>query len=340
MAKNRYGQEVPEGDPSAVSSWYHNQGTSTGGGSGRSREDNAPWYSTGVGFIDDLTGSTRAEEEANRRDERNRQDGYVDDYEGYLPGEENLIPQYQQMTAQHELGDSQAAQAYADDSSIAGQQDALSALQDVYQSGGLTEKDRAGIREGQSANARAMRSRNESVLAGMQERGMGGSGSELMAMLSGNQALGVSNAASMADINMNAQQRAQNAMLGAGNISTNMREQSFGENYKRGSAVDAFNQDNMNYRRNIQQSNNQTVNAQQDANVAGYQQSFDNRGRIMDARMGVSNARVGDSNAVTQAANARQGAIAGAALNYATGGVSGAASAAGGGDKIYDDDED
>lgn len=226
----------------------------------------------GGGLADLFTGDTAAEQEQARI--RALEEQQLQLLRDKMLTAEQLTPEYQMMGDPLLLGESQAGQAQADEQSIAGQRGALEAMQDIYQQGGLTSGDRGRLRQSQAENSRAMRGQNDALMANMQERGMGGSGAALAGMLSNQQGLANANAGAARDVNFAAQNRALQAIQGAGMISGQMRGQSFDESFSRGGAIDRFNQDNMSEQRHVRDSNNRIANAQQDANVAGREAAY------------------------------------------------------------------
>lgn len=256
---------------------------------------------------------------------------------------DDLTAQYEMLGDDLLAGDSEAGQATAAAYTIGSQNDALQAMQDVYNHKGLTDADRNALRASQAANAQAMRSQNEAVMSNFRERGMGGGGADLAAMLSGNSALANANSQSMAGINQQAQLRALQAMQGAGNLSSNMRNSSFDESFKRGSAIDDWNQKEMDYRRGVAKWNNDTQHNQADETVRGKERQFNQQGYLSQMRQGNTDAQIGDVEGREQRrADFTQGAVD-TVTDVASGGVTAVARDQGGGSKgggyIEDEDE-
>lgn len=185
---------------------------------------------------------------------------------------------YEYVTPDMLLGDSQRGWAYADQEAVNAQYDALDQLEKWGQ-GGLTDADMNNMRLAQMDNARAERGAREATMQQMQSRGMGGSGAELAGILGGQQGMANANNAAGLSMQIAAQDRALRAIEGAGNLSSGIRQSSFDEAYGRGSAIDEFNRANTGYQQDVQGRNTERYNAGQDAavnaNETMYQQQAD-----------------------------------------------------------------
>jgi hypothetical protein len=127
--------------------------------------------------------------------------------------------------------------------------ESLSALDDIISGGGMTLRDDANMASIQGDVAQADRGRREAIMQGMSERGMGGSGMELLQMLDSSQAATDRASQSGLDIAGMAQQRALDAIMNSGNLAGSMRNQDFGEQAQVAQAQDAisrFNAQNAN----------------------------------------------------------------------------------------------
>ncbi len=178
-------------------------------------------------------------------------------------------PQYEEMVQDWggQLGPSNAGQAQADQGAIDAQRGALAGFQEIYEGDGLTDSDRQAIRAGQMENAIGARGQRDALMQNMQERGMGGSGAMLAGLLSANNSAVVGNTLGASAINSAAQQRALQALQGAGNLGGQMRDSSFQENFKRGSALDDWNAEVVRYRSEQAYYNNKLANQQAEANA-------------------------------------------------------------------------
>jgi hypothetical protein len=135
----------------------------------------------------------------------------------------------------------------------------LSALDDIVAEGGLTASDRAALNQIQSEVGQADRGRREAVMQNMAQRGMSGSGMELLAMLDSGQAATDRANQSGLDIAGMAQQRALDAMLKSGSLAGDIRGQDFGEQADIAAANDAIAKFNA---QNLNQGNQFNTNAQ------------------------------------------------------------------------------
>ncbi len=120
------------------------------------------------------------------------------------------------------------------------QMGSLSALDDIIQGGGMTARERADMGRVQSDVATADRGRRDAILQGMQSRGMGGSGMELLAQLQSSQAATDRASQSGLDIQAQAQDRALQALMSKGDMAGNIRGQDYGEQSNAAAARDAI----------------------------------------------------------------------------------------------------
>lgn len=137
---------------------------------------------------------------------------------------------------------SEAAGAAADQMSIDAQRNALTAMQDVYQSGGMTAADRARQQLARQQTGMAMRANRDADLAALEARGMATSGANLQSRLAAQQMGSMALSSEDAQMQIAAQQRALQAMQNSGAMAGQMRGQSFDESYKTRNAADQFNQ--------------------------------------------------------------------------------------------------
>lgn len=196
----------------------------------------------------------------------------------------DLTPEYYQEAGADEYGDMLGGPSALESMNPAGsdqQVAAMSALMHLYNTGGYTDADRRMAAEQRRAAAmqlgQQLRGANEATLQQMGARGMGGSGAELAARLAGSQAMAQSQAGYDANVNaammQSAQQRALEALSGYGNMAGQVASQDL----QRRQALDAYNQTNLDWRRQREARNTQTANQQQDARVAARQTAYQNR---------------------------------------------------------------
>lgn len=290
-----------------MANWLEEQGF-TGDGIGTGDLRNIPIVGP---VVDDVTGAgaSRETEAANRA--REGAMGVVDKLEGQQPTWSQLAgPGYKNETA-IALGDSQAAGAQADPMAIEAQRRALQQMQEVSR-GGLTDADRAGIEQGNTAVATQLRGQREASLQDLRARGAAGGGAELAALFGGAQGGAAAMAQSTNDVNRQAQARALQAMQASGNMGSQMRSQSFGEQFNRGQAADLFTRSNVEDQRNVRGRNvdrrNQHIDNQRDA----YQQQFGNRRDMAAMRTGQYNQQAQDAEQRRRDSEDRR-------ANYATG---------------------
>lgn len=230
-----------------------------------------------------LTGATARRDAARAEAERARQErlwaGLAED----APTADDLTPEYALEGREDEYGDlfggpSQFEGAGALDE----QQYAMDALRQLHEGGGYTDADMAAQRAARAAQAQQVGSMNRAALAQMEARGGGGGGASLAAQLAGGQALANATVQSDAAFQQSAMQRALQALQGyqaGGNVLAQ-------QDMQRRAALDAFNQQQTDWRRGRQSRNTGWQNQQQDADVRGRQQAWDNQANALAGRTG------------------------------------------------------
>jgi hypothetical protein len=194
---------------------------------------------------------------------------------------------YEYVTPDMLYQDPATAYTYADPEAVQGQYEALDQLQE-WSKGGLTETDMAGLSKAQMSNAQQERSGREAMMNQMEQRGMGGSGASIAAMMSGMQNTTNANAMDALSMQMAAQDRALRSTEGAANLASGLRQSSFSEAYDRGSAWDQFNRQNTDYRRGVQSNNVNRFNQQESARVAGNQSMWNQAQAVASLQSGVT----------------------------------------------------
>lgn len=165
------------------------------------------------------------------------------------------------------LGPSAVAGVRGDKRDANAQRLALRQLQEISR-GGLTQADMMALEQGRQEAARMEAGQRQATMRGMAERGMSGSGTEaamqMMAQQQGANRLSNENML----MQQEAQRRAYQGMRDSGAMATQMRGQGFQEAAMRANALDEFNKNNTQYRRDVQQRNvsGQNQNAQYNAN--------------------------------------------------------------------------
>lgn len=239
---------------------------------------------------------------ADRARDRLQGKWYQDQYrdlEDYMPGEEDLTYQASQESGDIMLGDSAAGQAAADPEAIAAQRQALKQLsgdaatfRDIYDQGGYTDVERAQLERTMSQARQNERSQREAIGQRMAARGMMGGGQELASQLAAQQ--GQANTAQLqgAEIAAAGQERALRSLAQAGDLtgqsgrlSSQMRGQSFEEDFSRGSAIDKFSESDVQYRRDVDQRRADRETDSRRHNTGARQQMFENRAGVTDRRV-------------------------------------------------------
>ena len=232
----------------------------------------------------------RADQEAARRLQEQamaRLDGLVlPEYEqlGTLPFEnyDNISDFLSAKDSAVSLDPSQMAGISLDPATRQAQMSALSELAELSQ-GGMRAQDEVALSAVQDSVGQRQRGARDAITQNMQQRGMSGSGLELMAQMS-NQQAGASeaNRAGMERAAM-AQQAALQALADRANLAGNMRSQDFGQQTDVARAQDAISQWNAANRQNVGTANTNRMNDDQMRNQALRQQQIDKRNTNMTA---------------------------------------------------------
>lgn len=153
----------------------------------------------------------------------------------------------------------------------AAQTKALSQLEEIGEEGGLRLQDKAALQDAQMDAQVAERSNREGIAADMARRGLGGSGFEVAAKLAGQQGGADRAANSSLKVAAMAQQRALDAIQGAGDLATKYRTQDFGEQGEKATAADRINAFNTANLRDVNAANTGLANRAQEMNLASKQ---------------------------------------------------------------------
>ena len=189
-----------------------------------------------------------------------------------------LTPEAEALITQ---GPSQMAQIKTDPRLQQAQMGALAKLQQVGAEG-LNATDRMALDELSRTTAQQQQARQQSILQGMQQRGVAGGGAELAAQLSSSQAGAEAQQQQGRGIAAQAQQRALNAIMQGGQLGGQMQAQSFGEQAQQAQAADAIARFNAANRQNVEGTNVAGRNQAQQMNLANQQS-------IMNANTQVAN---------------------------------------------------
>lgn len=159
---------------------------------------------------------------------------------------------------------------------------ALGQLQSLGEEGGLSLSDKADLQEQMIANANKDKANRDAIADDMARRGQLGSGMALQAQLGGAQAAGDRDAQMRLRALGGAQDRALQAIQGAGDLAGKMQGQDFDRQSAVASARDRINQFNTQNAQSVQQRN---VGAQNAAQA----QNLQNRQTLMNANSDLAN---------------------------------------------------
>jgi hypothetical protein len=206
-----------------------------------------------------------------------------------------------------QLGTSELSGAGADPASIQAQRDALRQMQGIYEDGGYTDSERAQLQMSQRDAAMGERSQRMAVQQQAAARGMGGGGMELMGALAAQQG-GANRANDSANqIAIAGQQRALQALQNSGQVASQMRGQSFGEDASRRQAADAWTAANVGAQNAWTQNRGDAAQQTFNNTVTGTQGLTGQQNTAANYYQNVANQNTAGAGATTQA-------IAGAAM--------------------------
>ncbi len=160
---------------------------------------------------------------------------------------------------------------------------ALSELANIGNEGGLRLQDKAALQDARLQATTRERADRLGIADEMGRRGLSGSGYDVAARLSGQQGVADQEANASLKVAANAQDRALQAILGAGKLAGDYRSQDFAEKGARASAEDRINAFNTANLRDVNASN---TNAENYAN----EYNLKNKQRISDQNTTLSNA--------------------------------------------------
>lgn len=160
-------------------------------------------------------------------------------------------------------------------SGLQAQARALRELENISAAGGYTRADQMARNQAAMANAQRLQGANQAAIQQAAMRGMSGGGAELGARLAGSQAYTQGQAMADASIQQGAQARAMQALAAQGQLGANMDAGT----YRRQSALDAYNDRQMAWRRDREQRNTQWRNRGLESQTAANQQAYENQER-------------------------------------------------------------
>lgn len=167
-------------------------------------------------------------------------------------------------------GPSQAAQVKANPALVQAQQQALNGLQQQATTG-MTSADKSRLNSMQQQINTANQGQQQAVLQNFAQRGLGGSGNELLAKLSNSQ--NAANQANQSGLNIagQAQQNALSALSNSGNLAGQMNSQQYGQQQQAAQAADELNRFNVGNQVNQQSRNVANQNSAQQYNLQNNQ---------------------------------------------------------------------
>jgi hypothetical protein len=171
----------------------------------------------------------------------------------------------------------------ADSDQVAAQNRALNQLQQIGNEGGLRLQDKEALQESMLKGQAQERANRQGVVDEMARRGLGGSGFDLQARLAGQQGVADRMANNSLQVAAGAQDRALQAIMGAGQLAGQYRQQGFNEQSAKAAAADRINAFNTANLRDVNASNTQAQNAGQMYNLQNAQRISDQNTQLDNA---------------------------------------------------------
>lgn len=180
-----------------------------------------------------------------------------------------------QLTPQMENAVKQGSSAMngisVDPNNMQASENALSSLQNIGNSGGMTMADQANLQNSLGQAAQQNRGEQGAILANARASGQMGSGSALSAQLQAQQNAATNANSAALNTAGSAQQRALTALQSAGQLGGQLNQQQFGQGAQVAQANDMINNWNAQNSAATQQRNVQNSNAAQAANLSNAQ---------------------------------------------------------------------
>lgn len=189
--------------------------------------------------------------------------------------------QLQQLVQQGILTPEDAQAALVGDSAMNGitldpalkekQMASLQALQDLADGGGMTLTDQANLSKIQNQINTQSRGAREAILQNAQQRGLGGSGLELMSQMQNQQDAATRASQGGLDVAAQARDRALEAMIQGGQMAGDVRNQDFNQKAQVAGAQDAISKFNAQNQQQINMANTAAHNNAQATNLQNKQ---------------------------------------------------------------------
>jgi hypothetical protein len=209
-----------------------------------------------------------------------------------LPNVDDMKLSLQKLVEQGVINPEEAATIMADPSALnniqmdpslkRNQMDALVGLQDISDSGGMTQMDKANLSKISTDENTKARGQREAILQNAQARGLGGSGLELMSNLQNQQDSATRQSQRDLDVAGMAQNRALQALMQQGQLAGNIQNQDFSQKAQVANANDAISKFNA---QNQQSQINQNVGARNTAQAM----NLANKQKVADQNAALAN---------------------------------------------------
>ena len=182
-----------------------------------------------------------------------------------VPEVKEMYVQLQELVSQGEITPEQAVAYLQQESELKGIQvdpeflntaiEEMRYLKDIGAQGGMTAQMRQRLQEARDLQEGEARSRTRAIVESAQARGVGGSGIELGERLIAEQEAANRAARTGTQAAADAEQRALQAIIGAGSLGRELQSQRFGQEAQVASAQDVINRFNVQAAQNVEEAN-------------------------------------------------------------------------------------
>lgn len=234
-----------------------------------------------IPIVNWLTGASSRRDAARGESEAARNRAYWDQLTDYMPTADDLAVDYA-MEDFVPGGESEwASISETDAEGMGSMRDALGAFRE-FARGGLTDTDRAMMDEASRGEAMRARADREAAMSAAEARGMGGSGTALMARMGSDEAAHARALGMHTDMLAAAQQRQYDATRAMADMGRGLTE----ADDRKASALDAWNARESDYARDLEGRNTERENRSRESRSDANQSAYENRERAVSGATG------------------------------------------------------
>ena len=207
-----------------------------------------------------------------------------------LPSVEDMQVQLQQLVQQGVITPEDASAALQQRSAMndiqtdpnlkQNQAQALASLQQIANNGGMLDVDKANLTKIRADEDTAAQGKRDAIIQNANARGVGGSGIELLSQMQNQQDSATRASQRDMDVSAQAQQRALDALIQQGTLSTQYQNQDFNQKAQTAQANDAISKFNAQNQQQVNLTNQAADNNAQQTNLAAKQNVADSNAAL------------------------------------------------------------